>query len=575
MDLRPETIATLEQAAEESDGLDLMGSRLQSLVTEENREQLEPFVVALGYLFVEQGDEELRGRSEGAFGAAMEFDNRRFPPRLEDLSEEIPAAWEAALASVEHPALVARLQDLLWVARRGERPDLHARAAADAYVVIAGREEWPAMDRADALSRAIELSRSVGDQERSEIARDAIVAMAEAELGRDPGDEESGPGVILTLLRVLRVSKMLDPEDLDGLLLRTGLHFSGDQHVADGVADLREAHLGPEARREMRREQVTAWRQVAAGAQGILRVAHLEHALEIARIHGLKAEQEELLRELQEISEDDLELKEFSTEISIPTEELDALIEAFIDEDGGWRGSLTRFGNAGPPGGSETEVNDRVDELMSKAPIQFLVRKVVYGPDAAAIFEAVDEESHRLLAVAEQRTLATRFWAFSAVRVLERIKDEQGTPPAGELAEFFTTDLIPDDLAAPMARSIELYWRGEFDEAGHMLAPRLERAVRELARRVGLPIIRPPRGLRAGGVRTMGDLLESLKGSFADDSWRSYLRSLLADPLGMNLRNIVAHDLQLTSGQGDVALMIHAACFLRLLGASVEGREEA
>jgi Domain of unknown function (DUF4209) len=575
MELSGVTIATLEQVAEKSDGLDLMGSRLQQLVTEENRDELDPFVVALSYLFVEQGEEELRGRSEGAFGAAMEFDNRRFPPRLEDLGEDVPVAWEAALASVKQPALVARLQDLLWVARRGERPDLHARAAVDAYLMFAGREEWPAIDRADALSRAIELSRSVGDQKRGAISRDAIVAMAEAELRRDPGAEERGPGVIFTLLRALRVSKLIDPEDLDGLLLRTGLHFSGDQHVADSVADLREAHLDLKARREMRRERVAAWRQAAADAQGLVRVAHLEHALEIARTHGLKEDQDDLLRELQEISEDELELKEFSTEISVPTEELEAFIEAFIDEDGGWRGSLTRFGNAGPPGGSEIEVNARVDELMSEAPIQFLVRKVVYGPDAAAIFEAVDQESHRLLAVAEQRAFATRFWALSAVRVLERIKEKQGTPPAGELAEFFTTDLIPSDLAAPMARSIELYWRGEFDEAGHMLAPRLERAVRELARRVGLPIIRPPRGLRAGGVRMMGDLLESLKGTFADDSWRSYLRSLLADPLGMNLRNIVAHDLQPTSGQGDVALMIHAACFLRLLGASVEGPAEA
>jgi hypothetical protein len=565
MDLQAETIATLEQAAEESNGLDLMGSQLQSLATKENRDQLEPFVIALGYLFVEQSDEELRGRSEEAFGAATEFDNRRFPPRLEDLDEESLAAWEAALTSVEHPALVARLQDLLWVARRSERPDLHARAAADAYLMIASRGEWHTMDRADALSRAIELSRSVSDQERSEIARDAMVAMVEVELGQEPGGEEGGPGVILTLLRALRASKMLNPEDLDGLLLRTGLHFTGDQHVGDSVADLREQHLDPEARRRMRREQVAAWRQAADDAHGLVRAAHLEHALAIARTHGLKAEQDDLLRDLQEISEDDLELKEISTEIRIPSEELEAFIEAFIDEGGGWKGSLTRFGNAGPPGGSETDVNDRVDELMGKAPIQFLVRKVVYGSSGAAIFEALDGQSHRLLAVAEQRAFATRFWTLSAVRVLGRIQEKQRTPAPGELAEFFTTDLIPGDLATPMARSIELYWRGDFDEAGHMLAPRLERAVRELARRVGLPIIRPPRGLRPGGVRTMGDLLESLKGAFTDDSWRSYLRSLLADPLGVNLRNVVAHNLQPTCGQGEVALMIHAACFLRLL----------
>lgn len=574
MDLLPETIATLEQAAEESEGFDFMGSRLQALATDENRDQLEPFLIALGYLFVEQGEEELRGRSEEAFGAAMEFDNRRFPPSLQELEEETVKAWEQALDAVEHPALVARFHDLLWVLRRSERPDLHARAAADAYVELASRPGWHAMDHADALSRAIELARSVADAERSEVARDAILAMAEADLGQESDGEESGPGVTLTLLRALRSSRAVEPESLDGLLVRTGARFSGDQHVGDSVADLREQHLDPEARREMRQEQVSAWRQAAADASGLIRVAHLEHALEIARTHGLKAEQDDLLRELQSISEDDLELKEISTEIRVPTEQLEALVEAFIDEERGWEGSLSRFGNAGPPGGAESDVNSRVDELMAKAPIQFLVRKVVYGSDGASIFQAVDEESHRHLAVAEQRAFATRFWSLSAVKVLARIQEKQGTPALTELTEFFTTDLIPADLAAPIARSIELYWQGDFDEAGHMLAPRLERAVRELARRVGLPIICPPRGLRPGGVRTMGDLLESLEGAFADDSWRLYLKSLLADPLGVNLRNVVAHDLEAATGQDEVALMIHAACYLRLLGATAEGTSE-
>ena len=91
MELRPETIATLEQAAEESEGLDYMGSRLEALVTDENRDQLEPFLIALGYLFVEQAEEELRARSEEAFAAAIEFDNRRFPPSLQDLDEETAA----------------------------------------------------------------------------------------------------------------------------------------------------------------------------------------------------------------------------------------------------------------------------------------------------------------------------------------------------------------------------------------------------------------------------------------------------------------------------------------------------
>lgn len=570
MDVRPETIATLEQAAEESGGLDYMGSRLQDLVTDQNREQVEPFIIALGYLFVEQGDVESRERSEEAFGAAMEFDNQRFPPTLQDLDEGAAEAWEDALDAVEHPALVARFHDLLWVMRRGERPDLHARAAADAYLELAEQAGWPPVDRADALSRALELSRAVGDSERGEHLRAAIVATVDTHLEQENGDEV-GPGAVMTLLRSLQTSGATDLEVLDRLLLATDSHYEGDLHVGDGVADMREQHLDPEARQTMRTEQINRWRRVAVNSTGLARAVHLEHALEIARAHGLKRERDELLRELQEISDEGLELKEFSTEIQIPTDRWDAMIAAFIDKEGGWQGSLARFGNAGPPGGSDAEVNSRVDELMRKAPIQFLVRKVVYGAEGASLFQAVDETSHRHLAVAEQRAFSARIFALTAVRVLAQIEEKQGSPPNSELAEYFTTELIPADLASPIARSIELYFQGHYDEAGHMLAPRLERVVRELARRVGLPIIRPPTGLRPGGVRTMGDLLDSLKGAFAEDAWRTYLKSLLTDPLGVNLRNVIAHDLQEEIGEGEVALMIHAACFLRLLSASESG----
>jgi hypothetical protein len=188
-----ETVATLERAAMESEGQDFLGIQLRSLLTDENRAELDPFVIAFEYLFVEQSAEEQRSRAEGAFGAAMEFDNRRVPPPIKELNESTTLAWEEAAELVQHPALKARLRDLLWVRRTGERPDLNARAAAEAYLAYAERTEWSALDRADALNRALELSRSVGDAEHGEVVREAIVAFVEAELEQTDG-EESGPG---------------------------------------------------------------------------------------------------------------------------------------------------------------------------------------------------------------------------------------------------------------------------------------------------------------------------------------------------------------------------------------------
>jgi hypothetical protein len=123
-------------------------------------------------------------------------------------------------------------------------------------------------------------------------------------------------------------------------------------------------------------------------------------------------------------------------------------------------------------------------------------------------------------------------------------------------------------VAERIARGFELWWDGQSDESAHVVAPRLEAILREVARRLGLPVIREPVANRPGGVRSLGELLYALKGHVAPEKagWHAYLVHLLADPLGLNLRNVIAHRLRADVSEEDTALLLHAACFLRLLG---------
>ena len=529
-------------------------------------DELAPFVAALGYHFIEQSHDQLRDRAEGAFGAAMEFDNKRFPPTIKSLPETILSEWNEVVEATSSPVLLARLHDLLWVARHSERPDLHARAASDSYLEIIQATSWHVMDQVDCLSRALELARAVGDSERMTAAESAIEQMIESSLSTSPDSDHVGPGVSLTLLRALRDLGRLKVEDLDDRLVRAYERFSGDPRIRESIADLREPLIDEESRTQMRREQVQEWRQVADQDDGLGRVIHLEHALEIARLHRLADQEKALLRELQGISEADLGLQEISAEVKIPTKQLEEFHDGFVDPDGRWEVSLMRFGNYGPPGGTEQDVNDQVADLMQQAPIQFHVTKVVFGPDSTAIFKAVDDATHHHLARAEQRSFSSRIWSLSAVPILDLIRERHGKPSEAAMANFFTTELISADLASRIARSFDLYWEGDFDEAGHMLAPRLERLIRDLARVAGIPIVKPPQDLRAGGVRTLGDLLRALKGGLR----RRRVASPSSEPARrstrLNLRNSIAHDLHPEIGQADVALLLHAACFLRLLG---------
>jgi Domain of unknown function (DUF4209) len=422
------------------------------------------------------------------------------------------------------------------------------------------------MEKADCLSRALELASAVGDDERRLKVQGEMQHVITVDLESDPTSDASGPGVGLTLLRCLCDLGTLDRGTLDSLLVRVGERYGSDPFIGDSVSDLRERVIDPSKRRELRAAQVQSWRDKAADETGFLRVNHLEHALEIARLHKLESETNSLLRELQEIPEEDLELKKIGADIELPTDEVEAFAEEFIDAENGWQASLTRFGNHGPPGGTQENLDGRIDELMRLSPLQFHVTKVVYGPSGTSLFRAVDGESHRRLARAEQRRLAAQVWSLLAVDVLAMIDERQGAPSLHEWTEFFTTELIPVDLAKRIARGVELYWEGSYDESAHMLVPRLEAVIRGLARRAGIPIIREPQGPRPGGVRSLGDLLRALRGAFRDDSWRLYLENLLTDQLGMNLRNVVAHGLRLEVNRLDAVLLVHAACYLRLLG---------
>src|SRR5262249_52088116 len=129
---------------------------------------------------------------------------------------------------------------------------------------------------------------------------------------------------------------------------------------------------------------------------------------------------------------------------------------------------------------------------------------------------------------------------------------------------FFSTPLIPEETAERIARSLYLYWQDNPDESCHVIMPRIESTIRNLARDLGLVVFREPQRGKPGSIRSLGDIIWSLKG-FMDESWRRYLWNLLCDPIGTNLRNRVSHGLLTKAEKSDAALLIHVVCYLRLI----------
>jgi hypothetical protein len=145
-----------------------------------------------------------------------------------------------------------------------------------------------------------------------------------------------------------------------------------------------------------------------------------------------------------------------------------------------------------------------------------------------------------------------------------------------ERPAFTTADLQDFVAASPvfparrspmMERGLEAYIGGDSMTAIHLLVPQVEHAVRELATLVGAPIYAQRRG---GGLhaRTLDDLLrDELVGQALGENVITYLRILLTDARGWNVRNSVCHGLAPASlfAMPVADRVVHAALVLALI----------
>ncbi|UUY03015.1 hypothetical protein LRS13_20410 [Svornostia abyssi] len=508
-------------------------------------------------MLVTEHREEIHART-GPFAPRIEWEHSAFPQPLADVPIEILDEWVDLFESLPEPAAQARLGDLLWVRRHGDRPDIAARAAAEAYLTLATTPQWQTMDQVDSITRAIELAKQLSDDELLGDAIDVCAGFARTELADPP---ERRPGVPLRLLEQLTsVPAGRRPDDLT-VLLASALHqFGDDPFLAESVLEMQAQIAPPDDKAAIRRRQIERWREAAQHGDGLLRRAHLQRGQELAASVGEPELASQLAEEAQSIPPEEMEMKVASREIEISYEAADAFIDAVADRHDLPTG-LIAFGLQGPPAANLDELNATVADLAQRFPMSRLVTRQLLGEFNALVFEATTSEQHDRVDLAQQRAWAIMLFEPIAVRVLDGLEAKLHRPLRDELATLFGRNLIDDETANALADGAARYWAGDMPGAAHLLAPNFEAAVRKSAARLGIPVIKLPRGETPGGVLTLGALLSSLEGRL-DEAWRRHLVNLLVDPLGVNLRNRIAHGLAGGASRGEVALLIHAALFV-------------
>ena len=169
----------------------------------------------------------------------MEWDGQQFPPPLAEIDDEWLTSWAEVVDRSEMPVVVARLNDLLWERKFGERPDQRDRTAIDSYLAM--RESKEPMVAPDALVRALELARVLRDSERAAEIATLVLDHARASIA----GEEWEPGVALILIEAaIELPPAERPEGLDEVLQQVKTRYQADPYIVQSTTEL-QAALSP------------------------------------------------------------------------------------------------------------------------------------------------------------------------------------------------------------------------------------------------------------------------------------------------------------------------------------------
>jgi hypothetical protein len=536
-----------------------VASRLRRSAGARDADPIWPILEVFDYELKNSSQVDQQESYGGPFGLGIESIAGTYPTPLKDVDDATLQLWQELFESIDDPVVRARIGDLLWVRRAGPAPHRRAVEAAEAYLVLADRQGWHAMYRAQCLTRALELARETNNRDllRGVIDRIAIAARTSMAAA------EPQPGVARRLIEGLcALPRREQPAELDDLLDLATKTYEGNPFVFEVFIDLQMSRVrqDPDRVKELARVEVARWRAAANGQPGLIRLRHLQRALELARAHGLRAEMEELRLAVQGISEEEMGLQSVEAQIQIPREQIERFLAGIFEGDS-WKDWLAKFGAQCPLQEPRDKTVQDVEELIQAYPLQYLMPKVILSPENVPIRVVSSEEDHRAAAIVEYDTRAIMLWAVWASEILSDVAARH-RPTAGELAEHYTTEIIPVEVAERVATAVDHFWEGRYDEALLILLPRLESIVRELCRLLGLVILKEPTGSDVGEFLQLGSLLSSLKGRLPE-SRRCYLMTLLTDPIGINLRNRGLHGLIIPGSREEAALAIHVACFLQ------------
>ncbi len=506
-------------------------------------------------------------------------DGKALPSPVSDTDGAWHQAWAAATEVARHPALLARLHDLLWLVRYGDQPHRHAQSAFSAYLDAAkmpwlGPTDSSDGDDADSgdvaatdyLRRAHDLGREISLPNADADVAETAVAVLQAELAL--ADAMDRPGIASRLFTLaLECASDEIMSALAECLERMRSLCRGDEWSVDDLFghEIRFARrqADTDAVRQLQTQRVQHWLKAARNNDaGLERHWRLQQALKVAEravVPGLVGQVRAEIERL-ELSSDDFHSS--SVEMELPASEIRAAIAEIIGDDS-LPESLCRLALLDPAFSSEEGVRGVAGEMSS---VYLDLMQINVLDEAGRLVFAPSTPEERMLHKESQarQMLLNTFRAALIEPALDGIRDRHWSDAAGrELHGFFLAAWPERWIAEGLARAF-LYWvNGGCEEATVLALRRIERIVRDLLQECGGAIWVPPQPKKPGHAQGLGAMLHELSGHIDEASWH-YLWWTLSDPLGLNLRAKYFHalDTAAPAQSEDAAMVLQAVLYL-------------
>jgi len=468
-------------------------------------------------------------------------------PSIQEITPEIIAYWERRAKESNHPIFKARYSNLVWDFSekvKGEKPNYSiAQIFIDSVIEIVEKDLHKCPTNViEKLERALSLALNINDKVRLKKLVGTITNYEEKIA------EDTKPGLwgfsyeLLVKNKKIQLDKEIEQKIIRDLEERYDRLLKYKHPAAKKAAhllvDYYSSHKDTLKVKNILLRLETMIQAHENQAMSLLESADLKELYHLYLQHGLKDEADKVLIKIRELGKKfSLELSGVEISTKIPKEEIEKFINKLIEGD--LKTAMTNVAIYFIP--KKSEVKQQLENLSAKTFIPFLFTRKILDREGRIIAEVgpidKDIEGHIVLQISQNMEIIAPLLRETIMSLIKKFELDTKSI----INYLYESPIFNEKRKEFFVKAIEAYLSNNYFVALHILIPQIEALIRNLAEKIGLPVLK---GSRFGGLnyRTLDELLrdEEIVAVLTEDLCL-YLRTLFTDQRGWNLRNNICH----------------------------------